>query len=93
VAARFALPLREGRVHVLAHTIVWQYLPQSERDAITMAMGAAGVRATDRAPVAWVSMEADELPDGAALHLTSWPGGERALIGRADFHGRWVRWS
>jgi hypothetical protein len=92
VAARFSRPLSEGRAHVLAHTVVWQYLSQSERDAITTTMNDAGTRASHRAPVAWISMEADEVRDGAGLHLTLWPGGERVLIGRADFHGRWVRW-
>lgn len=92
LAARFELPLAAGRVHVLAHTIVWQYLPQSERDAISAVMNHVGAQATPLTPVAWISMEADEVRDGAALHLTVWPPGERALIARADFHGRWVRW-
>jgi hypothetical protein len=92
VATRFSRPLSEGRVHVLAHTVVWQYLSQSERAAITTTMNDAGTRATHRAPVAWISVEADEVRDGAGVRLTLWPGGERALIGRADFHGRWVRW-
>ena len=92
VEARFSLPLREGRAHVLAHTIVWQYLSPGEQDAISRVMQSAGERATERAPLAWFSMEADEARDGAGLHLTLWPGGHRALVGRADFHGRWVRW-
>jgi hypothetical protein len=92
VRARFAAPPREGQVRVLAHTIVWQYLSPHEQDAITDVMNEAGSRATPRARVAWVSMEADRVPDGAGVQLTSWPGGERSLIARADFHGRWVRW-
>lgn len=92
VAARFSLPLKEQRVHVLAHTVVWQYLSQDERDAVTTVMNDTGRRATETARVAWISMEADDLRDGAGLHLTMWPEGERTLIGRADFHGRWVRW-
>lgn len=92
VAARFAPPLAEGQVHVLAHTIVWQYLSQTERDAVSATMNEAGARATARAPVAWLSMEADAVRDGAGLNLTLWPGGDQELIARADFHGRWVRW-
>lgn len=92
VAARFSLPLKEQRVQVLAHTVVWQYLSQNERDAVSTSMNDAGRRATERARVAWISMEADDVRDGAGLHLTLWPEGERTLIGRADFHGRWVRW-
>jgi hypothetical protein len=29
---------------------------------------------------------------GGALRLTLWPGGEERLLGRADYHGRWVEW-
>jgi hypothetical protein len=92
VAARFSGPLPANRVQVLAHTIVWQYLSPIERDTVTQVMNDAGNRATSRARVAWISMEADGMGDGAGVRLTSWPGGECSLIGRADFHGRWVRW-
>jgi hypothetical protein len=92
VWTRFAEPLREGRTHVLAHTVVWHYLPEREREQVTLNMQAAGARATARSPVAWFSMEADGVSDGAALSLTLWPGGQRQLVGRADFHARWVRW-
>lgn len=96
IAARFVPPLQEGTVRVIAHSIVWQYLPASERAAVAAAVHEAGARATTRARVAWLSMEADQASgdgQGAALELTSWPGGERELLGRADFHGRWVRWA
>jgi hypothetical protein len=45
------------------------------------------------APLAWFGMEADELRDGAALTLRIWPGYHRIMLGRADFHGRWVKWT
>ena len=38
-------------------------------------------------------MEADGTRDGAALTLTLWPEGETHLLGRVDFHGRWLRWA
>jgi hypothetical protein len=92
VASRFSPPFGEEQVHVLAHTVVWQYLSQNERNAITGVMSEAGSRATARSQVAWFSMEADDVRDGACLQLTLWPGGQRTVIGRADFHGRWVKW-
>jgi len=92
VAARFGSALPVNRVSVLVHTIVWQYLPEADRHSISEVMADAASRATDRSPVAWFSMEADDVQDGAGLHLVIWPGGERRLVGRADFHGRWVRW-
>ena len=53
----------------------------------------AGSAATDEAPLAWLGMEADDAPDGAALGLRLWPGDVRLGLGRADFHGRWVDWT
>jgi hypothetical protein len=38
-------------------------------------------------------MEGDGDRESAAITLTIWPEGEDRLIGRADFHGRWVRWT
>lgn len=89
---RQILPPREGVVRVLAHTIMWQYLPPDERSAIKATMREAAERATARAPVAWFSMEALPQARGAALQLTVWPGHARRTLGFADFHGRWVRW-
>jgi hypothetical protein len=38
-------------------------------------------------------MEGDGVEPSAAVTLTLWPGGETRLLGRAGFHGAWVRWS
>lgn len=80
-------------VHVVYHSIVWQYLPADRREAGRRLLEAAGARATADAPLAHLQMEADERKDGAALLLQVWPGGRKEMIGRADFHGRWVRWA
>ena len=45
-----------------------------------------------RAPLAHLALEADTSDDGAPLTLQTWPGGTVTHLGRADFHGRWVRW-
>jgi hypothetical protein len=81
-----------GIARVVAHTIVWQYLPREERTAVSEVMASAALSASAEAPLAWFAMEGDGRQDSAALHLTVWPGGERRAVGRADFHGRWVRW-
>ena len=52
----------------------------------------AGSRAMMDAPLARLQLEADGEPEGAAILLTLWPTGETREIGRADFHGRWVKW-
>lgn len=85
-------PARPGAVHVVYHTIAWQYLPEDLKRRGEALISEAGSRATDDATVARLQMEADGRPDGAAITLQVWPSGEKHEIGRADFHGRWIKW-
>jgi hypothetical protein len=78
----------EGALHLIFHTIAWQYFPPATQSRARAAMNRAG----PNCPLAHLSMEADGQRPGAALSLTLWPGGETLQIGRADFHGRWVDW-
>jgi hypothetical protein len=77
----------EGALHLVFHTIAWQYFPPA-----TQARTLAALRAA-KGPVARLSMEADDQTPGAAVTLTLWPGEETIPLGRADFHGRWVQWT
>jgi hypothetical protein len=80
-----------GRTTVVLHSSMWQYLTPQTKDRIKSTIRAAGSRATADAPLAWLSIE----PDGAAsalIRLTVWPRGSILILGRADFHGRWVQW-
>lgn len=79
----------DGALNLIFHTVAWQYFPPATQTRALAAMTAAG----DSAPVARLSMEADNQTPGAALTLALWPGGETILLGRADFHGRWVSWT
>lgn len=88
---RLARP-RPGYAHVVAHSIMWQYLPEPTQARIIALIKAAGARAAADAPLAWLRLEPDGAAPGAAVTLTLWPGGEARLLGRADFHGRWVHW-
>lgn len=83
----------EGVLHLIYHTIAWQYFPAEKQAEGRALIEAAGARATANRPLAWLGMEADDRPDGAAVTLRLWPGDERFELGRADFHGRWVRWN
>lgn len=83
---------RPGTVMVLYHTIAWQYLPPEDRAQGEAIIREAGERATPDAPFARLQMEADGRRDGAAITLQVWPKGEAQEVGRADFHGRWVKW-
>ena len=79
-------------VHVVYHTIAWQYLPKPLRDRGDTLIAEAGARADADTPFARLSLEADDKPGDASLSLQIWPGGEKREIGRGDFHGRWVDW-
>lgn len=92
VEDRLARPAATGRVRVLFHTIVWQYLPAATQHRIEAAIRAAGAAATADAPVAWLRIEPDDVQGSAGVRLSLWPGGETTLLGRADYHGRWHRW-
>jgi hypothetical protein len=74
-----------GRVTVLYHSIVSQYLSDEERDIFHANIQAAGERATKEAPLAWLRME----PGGerADVHLTTWPGDETRHLARVGYHG------
>lgn len=85
--ARLQTP-QDGALHLVFHTVAWQYFPR----ATTVRALAAMERAGQDRPLARLAMEADDQARGAALTLTLWPGGKTIPLGRADFHGRWVDW-
>ncbi len=86
-----ALQPKPGVLHVLFHTIAWQYLSEDARKSGEAMIEAAGARATHEAPFARLSMENDG--SGAGVCLQLWPGGSMVELGRACFHGRWVKWN
>jgi len=81
-----------GVLHIIYHTVAWQYFPKNVQARGTALIEAAGAQATDNAPLAWFAMENDGGLKGAALTLRLWPGDLTIDLGRADFHGRWVNW-
>lgn len=82
---------RPGVATVLFHSIVWQYIEKGSRMRLEHAIEAAGRRADQEAPFAWLRME-PETPKAAALRLTLWPGGETLLLADVDYHGSWINW-
>jgi hypothetical protein len=84
--------LHSGTVTTVFHTIAWQYFPRAKQLKGKALIEKAGEKATQDAPLAWLSMENDNTPPGAVLTLRLWPGNHTITLGRADFHGRWVRW-
>ena len=83
----------EGNVHVVFHTIVWDYLGANRQTALESMIRDAGAGAAAKSPLAWLRFEPDShKPVGGAVTLTLWPGGAEKRVARADFHGRWINW-
>ena len=84
-----------GVARVVFNSAMWSYMPGAVQDAVTAAIEDAGARATAETPLAWVSLEpgVDVHPPSCEIALTSWPGGQRRVLGLAHTHGYWVRWT
>ena len=80
-----------GHLHLIYHTIAWQYFPDETQARAQARIEQAGAEATDNAPLAWLGMEWDG-DEGAAMTLRLWPGNRTIALGRIDFHGRWISW-
>lgn len=86
----------KGHMHIIQHTVAWQYFAADAQARGTALIEAAGAHATPETPLAWVQMETDGDTTGAvgaALTLRLWPGDLTLSLGRADFHGRWINWT
>jgi hypothetical protein len=86
---RLAAPV-PGRVTVVYHSIVWQYVDGKSRDRMRAALREAGRGTGDDAPLAWLRLE----PAGpvADLRLTWWPGGGEEVLATSGYHGTPVHW-
>ncbi|WP_147111483.1 DUF2332 domain-containing protein [Tateyamaria sp. syn59] len=85
-----------GHMHMIQHTVAWQYFPADAQARGTAMIEVAGAAATPETPLAWMQMETDGDTTGAvgaALTLRLWPGDLTLNLGRADFHGRWIKWA
>ncbi len=81
-----------GQLHLIYHTIAWQYFPDDVQARGKALIEQAGATATVDSPLAWCGMEPDGQSPGAAMTLRMWPGNITVDLGRVDFHGRWVKW-
>lgn len=82
-----------GHLHLICHSIAWQYFPKAAQARGKALLNAAGAKASPSAPLAHLSLETDGTPASAALTLHLWPGDKTIQLARVDFHGRWLHWT
>ena len=93
VAQELAREQEVGVTRVLAHSIMWQYLPDATQARIEAAMQDAGARADAENPFAHVSLETNRETFAHELKVRYWPGGEgQGHLANAHPHGAWVEW-
>lgn len=93
VDAMLAEPGEAGITRVLFHTVMWQYLPETTRAAITAAMETAGAAATRDAPLAWIMSETNRETFRQECRVRHWPDGEDWVkLTESHPHGTWVEW-
>lgn len=93
-----SLEPQEGALTVLWHSVMRQYLTETQRHELVEAMEQAGAKATATAPVAHISFEPlhDSFEPGPGVpHVVTvrtWPGGVARVLGEAGPHGCPVKW-
>ncbi|WP_305096620.1 DUF2332 domain-containing protein [Croceibacterium aestuarii] len=93
VREMLARPQQDGVTRVLFHTVMWQYLPDTSKQAISEMMETAGAEADSNRPLAWLSLETNRATFAHELRVRYWPGGEEAVhLTSAHPHGAWVEW-
>lgn len=80
-----------GATRVVMHSVAFQYFPPDTQARVAAHIEAAGARASDDAPVAWLRYEWEAGDACHSLRLRMWPGEER-LLAYVHPHGAWVRW-
>lgn len=96
VSAVRALQLVPGTATVLWHSVMWQYLDRADRAAIDERIAELGAQGTPEMPFAHLRLEPTRRTPGAEheflVMLTTWPWGERTILGSAAPHGIPTTW-
>jgi hypothetical protein len=93
VRTMLARPQQDRVTRTLFHTVMWQYLPEASKQAITAVMEEAGEKATAERPLAWLALETNRETFRHELWVRYWPGGQAAVqLSSAHPHGAWVEW-
>lgn len=88
---RFSVQPEPGVCRVVMHTIAFQYFPLQTQGRVRARIEAAGARATEDAPVAWLTFEAEQsgFERQPVLRSRAWPGGKSVILARGHPHGAW----
>jgi len=89
---RLAVRGSTGRTRVVFHSAVWGYLSAGAKERLKTTIRNTGAGATIDTPIAWLSIEPDDIDGSAAIRATIWPDGTTHHLGRSDHHGRWAKW-
>lgn len=94
IEAKLALEPEPGVCRVVMHTIAFQYFPPEVQARVRARIEAAGASATEDAPVAWLTFEAEgsDFVRTPMLRLRAWPGGEDVALAKGHPHGAWYEW-
>jgi hypothetical protein len=93
LAEQFVQP-SAGMVTVVFHSVLLQYMTDSELDRLISMLQAKGRSADLGSPLAWLRMEPKDWRrrEPHRVTLTLWPGGEERQLAVSGPHGRPVRW-
>lgn len=96
LAAVRELELVPGTSTVLWHSVMWQYLDPADREAIDRRIDELGAQGTPEMPFAHLGLEPLRRSSGGphefVVFLTTWPWGERTVLGTAPPHGIPTAW-
>lgn len=83
---------RDRTATVVFHSVVWGYLAERDQARVWELLDAAGTRASDDAPLAWLRLEPTAYTEHAELWCTTWPGADERMLATSGFHLGRVNW-
>lgn len=92
VTRKLAAPQARDTCRVVFHSMFRQYLPEPERAHLAEIITEAGASATERTPLAWISLEWTPDRSEVRLSLTCWPSGEQRILATCHPYGEWIDW-